>query len=164
MHSTRERGSRVIRSGQTRSQLFSERARILERIRTDEAPSFEVFDLPISRAIVHDDTIYVSGQTGVDPDAGEMVEGGLEAETRQALGNVGAILAAAGASFDDVLEATVILEDVDDFDTVNEVCGEFVSEPHPARSAVEVIDLAVEFAVELEVTAALSVVAGGRQL
>lgn len=126
-----------------------------ERIQTDEAPSFETFDLPISQAVVHGDTVYVSGQTGVDPETGEMVEGGVEAETRQALENVGAILAAAGASFDDVLKATVFVGDMDDFETVNGVYEEFVSEPYPARSAVEVGDLAMEFAVEIEVIAAV---------
>lgn len=124
-----------------------------ERIRTDDAPSFETFDLPISQAVVHGDTVYVSGQTGVDPETGEMVEGGVEAETRQALENVSAILAAAGTSFDDVLKATVFVSDMDDFETVNGVYEEFVSEPYPARSAVEVGDLAMEFAVEIEVIA-----------
>lgn len=125
------------------------------RIQTDEAPSFESFDLPISQAMVHGDTVYVSGQTGVDPETGEQVEGGVEAETRQALRNIGAVLAAAGATFDDVVKATVFVEDMDDFDTVNAVYSEFVSEPYPARSAIEASDLALAFAVEIEVIAAL---------
>lgn len=126
-----------------------------DRVRTDEAPPFELFDLPISQAMVHGDTVYVSGQTGVKPGTGEMVEGGVEAETRQALENVGAILDAAGSSFGDVIKATLFVEDMDDFGTVNAVYEEFVSEPYPARSAVEVSDLAMEFAVELEVIAAV---------
>lgn len=125
-----------------------------ERVRTDDAPPFELFDLPISQAMIHGDTIYVSGQTGVVPGTGEMVEGGVEAETRQALENIRAILAAAGASFDDVIKATVFVDDMDAFGTVNAVYEEFVSEPYPARSAVEVSDLAMEFAVEIEVIAA----------
>lgn len=126
-----------------------------DRVYTDDAPSFEAFDLPISQAIVHGDTVYVAGQTGVNPETNEMVEGGVEAETRQALENVDAIPNAAGSSLDDVVKATVFVEDMADFGSVNNVNKEFVSEPYPARSAVEVSDLAMEFAVEIEVTAAL---------
>lgn len=125
-----------------------------ERVQTDEALSFESFDLPISQAMVHGDTVYVAGQTGVDPATNEMVAGGVAAETRQAMENVGAILAAAGSSFADVLAATVFVADMDDFEVVNGVYEEFVSEPYPARSAVEVSDLAMEFSVEIEVVAA----------
>lgn len=121
-------------------------------VHTDDAPAF---DLPFSQAISHGDTVYVSGQTGVDPGTGEMVEGGVEAETRQALKNIEAILDAAGSSLEDVVKATVFVTDMDDFGTVNEVYEEFVTEPYPARSAVEVNDLAMEFTVEIEVTAAL---------
>lgn len=126
-----------------------------ERIQTDEALSFEAFDLPISQGVVHGDTLYVSGQTGVDPETNEMVEGGVEAEARMALENIGAILRAAGSSFDDVIKATVFVEDMDDFEAVNAVYEEFLSEPYPARSAVEVSDLALEFAVEIEAIAAV---------
>lgn len=126
-----------------------------ERIQTDEALSFEAFDLPISQGMVHGDTLYVSGQTGVDPDTNEMVDGGVEAEARAALENIGAILRAAGASFDDVVKMTVFVDDMDDFGTVNAVYEEFVSEPYPARSAFEAGDLAMDFSIELEVIAAL---------
>lgn len=128
---------------------------MLEAIHTEGAPSFESFDLPISQAIVHGDTVYVAGQTGIDPATGELVEGGIEAETRQTLENIEAILEAAGTSFDNVLKATVFIEDMTDFDRVNAVYRAFVSEPYPARSAVEVSDLALEFAMEIEVIAAL---------
>lgn len=126
-----------------------------ERIQTDAAPSFETFDLPISQAMVHGDTVYVAGQTGVDPETGEMVDGGVVAETRQAMANVEAILEAAGTSFDNVVKATLFVGDMDDFGAVNEVYEEFVSEPYPARSAFEAGDLAMDFSIELEVIAAL---------
>lgn len=126
-----------------------------EYIHTDDAPTFDADEVPLSQATVHDGTVYVSGQVGIDPETGELVEGGVEAEARQALENVEAILDAAGSSLDDVVKATVFLNDVDDFETVNRVYGEFVPEPYPARSAVEVGDLAASFAVEIEVTAAL---------
>jgi len=126
-----------------------------DRVHTDEAPPFDQFDLPISQAIVHGDTVYVSGQAGIDPETGEVVDGGVETETRQTLENIGSILEAAGTSLDNVVEATVFVADLDDFGAVNEIYEEYVSEPYPARSAVEVSDLAMEFAVEIEVTAAL---------
>lgn len=126
-----------------------------ERIQTDAAPSFETFDLPISQAMVHGDTVYVAGQTGVDPETGEMVDGGVVAETRQAMANVEAILEAAGTSFDNVVKATLFVGDMDDFGAVNEVYEEFVTEPYPARSAFEAGDLAMDFSIELEVIAAL---------
>lgn len=126
-----------------------------EYVHTDDAPTFDADEVPLSQATVHDDTVYVSGQVGIDPETGEVVDGGVEAEARQALENVEAILDAAGSSLDDVVKATVFLNDVDDFETVNEVYGEFVPEPYPARSAFEAGDLAASFAVEIEVTAAL---------
>lgn len=78
-----------------------------ERVRTDEAPSLELFRSPLLQAVIHGDTIHVFGQMGIDPESGEMVEGGIESETRQALENIGAVLAA--ASFDDVTTATVFV-------------------------------------------------------
>lgn len=124
-------------------------------IHTDDAPTFDTDEVPLSQATVHDDTVYVSGQVGIDPEMGELVDDGVEAEARQALENIEAILTAADTSFDDVVEATMFLTDVDDFETVNQVYGEFVPEPYPARSAFEVGDLAASFAVEIEVVAAL---------
>lgn len=126
-----------------------------EPVQTDDAPSFEQFDLPISQAVVHGDTVYVAGQAGIDPETGELVEGGVAAETRQAMENVGAILDAAGTSFENVVDATIYVADMDDFGAVNDVYAEFVAEPFPARSAVEVSDLAMELSVELEVVAAV---------
>ncbi|WP_430504517.1 RidA family protein [Haloparvum sp. PAK95] len=124
-----------------------------EYIHTDDAPTFDADEVPLSQATVHDDTVYVSGQVGIDPETGEMVDGGVEAEARQALENAEAILDAAGSSLDDVVKATVFLNDVDDFETVNQVYGEFLPEPYPARSAFEVGDLAASLAVEIEVIA-----------
>lgn len=126
-----------------------------ERVQTEGAPSFEDYGLPISQAIKHGDTVYVAGQTGGDPETGEVVEGGVAEQTRQTLENISAILEAAGTSLDNVVKATVFIEDMDDFGEVNEVYAEYMSEPYPARSAVEVSDLAIDFEVEIEVIAAL---------
>lgn len=122
-------------------------------ISTDEAPLKE--DLPFSQAIVHGDTVYVSGQVGTDPDTGEIVDGGVQAETRQIMENISAILGAAGTSMDNLVKATVFLDDIDEFEEFNEVYREYLTEPLPARSAFEVSDLAIDIAVEIEVIAAI---------
>jgi 2-iminobutanoate/2-iminopropanoate deaminase len=123
------------------------------KVSTDEAPNNE--ELPFSQGIVHGDTVYTSGQVGIDPGTGEVVEGGIRAETRQTMENVAAVLEAAGASLDSAVKATVFLTDMDEFDEFNEVYSEFVDEPRPARSAVEVSDLAIDIAVEIEMVAAI---------
>jgi 2-iminobutanoate/2-iminopropanoate deaminase len=102
-----------------------------QRIKTDAALSFEEFYLPISQGMVHGYTLDVSGQTGVDPETNEMVTGGVEAEARQALENIGAILRAAGTTFDEVVKMTVFVDDMADFETVNAVYQE--SSPSPTR-------------------------------
>jgi 2-iminobutanoate/2-iminopropanoate deaminase len=126
-----------------------------QQVQTDEAPSFGALGLPISQATVHNDTVYVSGQVGIDPEAGELVDGGVRAQTEQTLSNTEAILEAAGASVEDILKATVFVEDMSEMGTVNEVYEAFMSEPYPARSAVEVSELALDCEVEIEVTAGL---------
>lgn len=126
-----------------------------QQVKTDEAPSFEALGLPISQAQVHNDTVYVSGQVGIDPETGELVDGGAKAQTEQTLANIEAILEAAGASVADILKVTVFVEDMNEMETVNEVYEAFMSEPYPARSAVEVSELALDCEVEIEVTAGL---------
>lgn len=126
---------------------------MVEKVSTDGAPNNE--ELPFSQGIVHGDTVYTSGQVGVDPETGEVVEGGIRAETRQTMENVSAILEAAGSSLDSAIKATVFLDDIDEFAEFNEVYAEFVDEPLPARSAFEVGDLAIDIAVEIEMVAAV---------
>ena len=126
---------------------------MVEEVSTDAAPNSESF--PFSQGIVHGDTVYTSGQIGMDPETGEVVEGGIRAETRRTMENVAAVLEAAGSSLDDAIKATVFLTDMDDFAAFNEVYAEYVSEPRPARSAVEVSGLARDIAVEVEMVAAL---------
>ena len=126
---------------------------MVEQVATDGAPSSE--ELPFPQGTIHGDTVYTSGQVGVDPETREIVEGGIRAETRQTLENVEAILEAAGSSLDSAIKATVFLDDMDEFDEFNEVYAEFLDGPRPARSAVEVSDLAIDVAVEIEMVAAL---------
>ncbi|MFB6300189.1 MAG: RidA family protein [Halobacteriales archaeon] len=123
-----------------------------EQIHTDDA-----FDStsPYSQAIKHGDTVYVAGQVPLDPDTGELVGEDVQEQTEQVFENMTAILDAAGTSLDNVVKATVFLTDIDDFDAFNEVYAEHMPEPRPARSAVEVADLAGDFVVEVEVIAAV---------
>ena len=118
---------------------------MVEQVSTDGAPHGE--PLPFPQGVVHGDTVYVSGQVGIDPGTGEVVEGGIRAETRRTMENVAAILEAAGSSLESAVKVTAFLTDMDDFEAFNEVYTEFFDERLPARSAVEVSDLAVEIEV-----------------
>jgi len=122
----------------------------MEPISTDEAPESIG---PFSQGIVDGDRVYVSGQGPVAPATGEIIEGGVAAQTERTLENVEAILQAAGLSLDDVVKSTVFLTDMDNYDAINEVYGEHVTEPYPARSAVEVSSLPIDIDVEIEVIA-----------
>jgi 2-iminobutanoate/2-iminopropanoate deaminase len=122
----------------------------MEEITTDDAPGALG---PYSQGIRDGDTVYVSGQGPVDPETREVVEGDIQDETEQTLENVGAVLEAAGLGLEDVVKATVFVTDMDNYEAVNEVYGEYMSEPYPARSAVEVADLPIDIGVEIEVIA-----------
>ncbi|MCX6071512.1 MAG: RidA family protein [Chloroflexi bacterium] len=110
---------------------------------------------PYSAGIAHGDLVFASGSLGLDPQSGELVPGGIEAETRQSLNNLAAILEAAGSSMSLVLKTTVFLRDMADFSRMNAVYGEFFRDEPPARSAVQVAALPKGAAVEIEAVAAL---------
>lgn len=124
----------------------------MREIQTTDAPESIG---PFSQGIVQENTIYVSGQGPIDPDTGEIVGASPGEQTRQTLENVEAILKAAGASLADVVKTTVFINDMRYYNEVNEVYAELLSEPYPARSAVEVVKLPVDIDVEIEVTAAV---------
>jgi 2-iminobutanoate/2-iminopropanoate deaminase len=102
------------------------------------------------------DLIFTAGQLGLDPATNELVAGGVEAETRQALTNLKHVLEAAGSSLDHVLKTTVFLRDMADFARMNAVYGEFFPQNPPARSTVQVAALPKGGAVEIEVVACLA--------
>lgn len=110
---------------------------------------------PYSVGIVHGDLVFASGMLGLDPQTMEFVPGGVEAETRQSLNNLKAILEAAGSSMGKVLKTTVFLRDMADFAKMNAVYGEFFTSEPPARSTVQVAGLPRGGAVEIEAVAAL---------
>jgi 2-iminobutanoate/2-iminopropanoate deaminase len=123
-----------------------------EIVKTDKAPKAIG---PYSVATKAGHFVFTAGQIGLDPVSGNIVEGGVEAETRQALTNIKNILEAAGTKLENVLKTTVFLRDMNDFAKMNGVYGEFFTENPPARSAVQVAALPKAAAVEIEVVALL---------
>jgi 2-iminobutanoate/2-iminopropanoate deaminase len=111
---------------------------------------------PYSVGIAHGNLVFASGMLGLDPQTGELAPGGVEAETRQSLNNLAAILQAAGSSLSLVLKTTVFLRDMADFARMNAVYAEFFHAEPPARSTVQVAALPKGGAVEIEAVAALS--------
>lgn len=124
----------------------------MEEVNTNEAPDAIG---PYSQGTLNDGRVYVSGQGPVDPDSGEIVSDDVAEQTARTLENVAAILDAAGSSFDDVVHANVYVTDMDDYETVNEVYAEYMTEPYPARAAIEVSRLPIEIVVEIEVVASI---------
>ncbi|RBI60483.1 RidA family protein [halophilic archaeon] len=122
----------------------------MEEINTDEAPPSIG---PFSQAVRDGGRIYVSGQGPVDPESGEIIGDTVREQTARTLENVAAVLEAADRSLDDVVKATVFVRNMDDYDAVNDVYADYMTEPYPARSAVEVADLPIDIGVEIEVVA-----------
>jgi 2-iminobutanoate/2-iminopropanoate deaminase len=109
---------------------------------------------PYSQAVAAGPYLFTSGQIGLDPLTGQLVEGGLEAQARQIMANLAAVLAAGGLTFTDVVKTTIYLVDMDDFGAVNAVYGEsFDGGPTPARSTVAVAALPRGARVEIEAIA-----------
>jgi reactive intermediate/imine deaminase len=108
-----------------------------------------------SQAVRVGNTIWVSGQIPLDPATKELVKGDMEAQVRQVFENLKAIVVAAGATFDDVVKATVFLIDLSHFALVNKIMAEYFREPYPARAAVGVSALPREAQVEVECIVAL---------
>jgi 2-iminobutanoate/2-iminopropanoate deaminase len=107
---------------------------------------------PYSQGIASDDYVYCSGQIGLDPATGDLVDG-LEAQTERVLRNIAAILDSAGLSFADVVKTTILLVDIADFGTVNGIYSRFVVDPPPARSTFAVSALPKGARIEIEAIA-----------
>ncbi|WP_435095212.1 Rid family detoxifying hydrolase [Halorubrum sp. N11] len=122
----------------------------MEEVETSDAPDAIG---PYSQGIIDDGRVYVSGQGPVDPETNEIVSEDVSEQTAQTLRNIGAILDAAGTSFENVLQANVYVTNMDNYEAVNEVYAEFMTEPYPARAAMEISRLPIDIEVEIEVVA-----------
>ena len=125
----------------------AEERRVIE---TDGAPAAIG---PYSQAILVGNTLYLAGQLGMDPGTGELVEGGIEAETRQVMENLGAVLVAAGFDFQDVVQSQVFLADLDEFAAMNAIYGEYFREAPPARATIQAARIPRDARVEIMMTA-----------
>jgi 2-iminobutanoate/2-iminopropanoate deaminase len=110
---------------------------------------------PYSQAITTDDLVFCSGQVGLDPATGELVAGGLEAQTERVIRNLQAVLDAAGCGLGDVVKTTCFLADINDFAAFNAVYARFMPDPPPARSTFAVAALPKAASVEIEAIAVL---------
>lgn len=107
-------------------------------IHTDRAPAAIG---PYSQAVRAGNTVYLSGQTPLDPTTGVLVEGDIAVQARRALDNLKAVCEAAGGSFDRVVRIGLYLTDLGNFAAVNAVMAEYFTKPYPARSTIEVAGL-----------------------
>ncbi|HJW91334.1 MAG TPA: RidA family protein [Anaerolineales bacterium] len=119
-------------------------------ITTDKAPRAIG---PYSVGVQVGEFLFTAGQVGIDPQTGEIVGGGIEAETRQVLGNLRSILEAAGTGMDQVIKTTVFLRDMNDFTRMNTVYAEAFSQDFPARTTIQAVALPKGAAVEIEAVA-----------
>ncbi|MBG0787385.1 MAG: RidA family protein [Anaerolineaceae bacterium] len=110
---------------------------------------------PYSAGVSTGHLVFTAGQLGMDPKTGDLVEGGIQAQTRQALTNLKAVLEAAGTGLDQVIKTTVFLKDINEFGLMNAIYGEFFTSDFPARSAFQVGALPKGAAVEIEAVALL---------
>lgn len=108
---------------------------------------------PYSVANITGNLIYTAGQLGIDRTTGELVEGGIQAQTKMALTNLKYVLEAAGSGLENVVKTTVFLKDISEFALMNEIYATFFVENPPARSAVQVAALPKGGAVEIEAVA-----------
>jgi 2-iminobutanoate/2-iminopropanoate deaminase len=121
-----------------------------EIISTDRAPAAIG---PYSQAVKTDGLIFASGQIPLDPRTGQFVEGGIAEQTHQVIKNLEAVLNAAGASLKSVVKTTVFLADMDDFQAMNEVYGQYFSANYPARATVQAARLPRDARVEIDLIA-----------
>ena len=110
---------------------------------------------PYSQAVRSGSFLFMSGQVGFDPASGALVRDGVEAQVRQALRNLEAVIHEAGGTIGDIVKTTVFVVDLGDFSKVNRVYADFFGEFRPARSTVEISKLPLDAAVEIEAIAIL---------
>lgn len=116
-------------------------------ISTDKAPAAIG---PYSQAVEVNGLVFTSGVIPIIPETGELVEGGIEKQAEQAIGNLKALIEASGAKIEDTIKTVVFIKDMNDFAKVNEIYSHFFTEDCPARSCVEVARLPKDVLIEIE--------------
>ncbi len=119
-------------------------------IRTDKAPAPIG---PYNQAVLAGNTLYVSGQIAINPADGQLITINIIRETNQVMENIGAILKEAGFEYSDIAKTTIFLKDMQNFQTVNEVYGNYFKDNFPARETVEVSRLPKDVNVEISIIA-----------
>lgn len=123
-----------------------------QAVRTEQAPApFQ--GAPYSQGIVAGDLVFISGQLGIDPAGGHVVEGGIVEQTEQTMKNLAAVLEEAGSSLENAVMVSIFLVDLGDFQAMNEVYARHLSEPYPARATVQIAALPSGARVEIAVVA-----------
>jgi 2-iminobutanoate/2-iminopropanoate deaminase len=123
----------------------------VKQVSTNDAPAAIG---PYSQAIVSGGFLFSAGQIAIDPATGQIVDGGITAQTERVMSNLIAVLESAGLGWSDVVKTTVYLHDMADFPTVNEIYGRILGEARPARSTVQVSALPRGGLVEIDLVAA----------
>jgi 2-iminobutanoate/2-iminopropanoate deaminase len=108
---------------------------------------------PYNQAVVHENTIYISGQVALDPESGKMDNANVAEETHQVMRNLGAVLKAAGSDYDHIIKCSIFILDMNEFKAINEVYASFFKDHHPARETVEVSKLPAGARVEISAIA-----------
>ena len=116
-------------------------------ISTDKAPAAIG---PYSQAVEVNGLVFTSGVIPIIPETGELVEGGIEKQAEQAIGNLKALIEASGAKIEDTIKTVVFIKDMNDFAKVNEIYSHFFTGDCPARSCVEVASLPKDVLIEIE--------------
>lgn len=122
-------------------------------INTDHAPAAIG---TYSQAIIHGNTLYTSGQIPIDPATGEMLPAEFELQAHQVFKNLAAIAEAAGTSLQNAIKLNVFLQDLENFAVLNQVMGEYIEEPYPARAAIQVARLPKDSLIEIDAIIAVS--------
>ncbi len=122
-------------------------------VQTDKAPAAIG---PYSQAVRIGQTVYLSGQIPLLPDLGVLLEGGIEAQAHQVFRNLGAVCKAAGGELSDIVRLGIFLTDLDDFTAVNAVMAEYMQQPYPARSTVQISALPRGARIEIDAIMHLS--------
>jgi 2-iminobutanoate/2-iminopropanoate deaminase len=110
---------------------------------------------PYSPALKAGNMVFLSGSIPLDPVSGQLIEGGIKEQTTRVMENIKALLAAAGADFNQVVRTTVFMVDLGEFAAMNEIYASYFSAPYPARSTVQVVKLPRDVRVEIDVIAIL---------